>query len=345
MDKSDCESSEVMVDLLSSLTISMMKNIKILLAIGLTSILILSGCRVSDGPEQNPEKVVKEGFSNFYDLDAYTYEISFSGNVDADETNVNFELSLEGGQDTLDPKDPRLVMALEGSGSVDDGDEQEVKGELRINSENIFFSLASISDFDGLIPTEMLEPFVGKWWNMPVPPNAFDSLVIASGADEDLPPEMQATKKLLKDTLFFKDLKYLGIDDGSYHYSGVLDEDAVMNFIQEMAKINNDELNESDIEEMEESFEAIELEVEIWVDTEEMILSGLSGDVDYEKDENKVEFNFELFLGGFNESFEVEVPEESEEFNPLMLLGLPADGELPIGDFPIDGDIPVDINL
>lgn len=292
----------------------------------LTTVAVFAaGCSVGGGSDLNPEDVVRDGLANFYDVTSYSYDVSFYGDADVEGDSVTFDVNLDGSQDVYNPQDPKITLKLVGSGTLNGGEEQSVDAELRLTKDNMYLMISELTDFDGLAPAEVTAPFIGKWWSMVLPPGTFDD-ALALGDDANLTPEELATKELMKETVFFTDLKDLGMDDGSYHYSGTLiDEDAMVEFVKKAAEINGETLSEDDITEARENFkelfEMMDLEVEIWVDKDTMTLSGLAGAVDFEKDEDIIEMEFEVYFDDINEPVTVEIPEDSEVFDPLMLLG------------------------
>lgn len=287
----------------------------------LTTVAVFAaGCSVGGGSDKNPEDVVKEGLASFYDVTSYSYNISFVGDANVEGDMVAFDLGLTGSQDMADPKDPKLTLKLLGSGTLNEGAGQKVDAEMRLTKENIYLMITELTDFDGLAPTEVSAPFVGKWWSMALPPGTFDD-VPAVGDDANLTPEQIATKELMKETVFFTDLKDLGMDQGSYHYSGVLDEDVIVEFTKKAAEINDQTVSEGELADLRDGLDKIDLGVEIWVDEGTMTLSGLAGALKMMDGADAINVDFEAHFDNINEAITVEIPEGSEIFDPLMLLG------------------------
>lgn len=303
-----------------------MKKFQILAVSCLSVALILTGCKSGVAPEKTPQEVVKEGFSNLYDIDAYAYELKMKGDANVEGETVNFDLTIDGAQDMSLPADPKLILNIMASGSLNGGEAESVEAELRLDKTKLFFMVGKLTDFDGLIPTESVSTMLGKWWMMDIPEGTFDNLTVASGNEAELSPELQETKELLKETEFFSDLTYVGEEKGAYKYTGSLDKEAVKEFVRKGSEINGETVSDADVAELDSVLAMVELTVEIWVDKDTMTATGLAGNVNVNaEEEGMFNFDFEYHLSDINQAVIIEEPAGAELFDPLQLLmgGMP----------------------
>ncbi len=305
---------------------------KFLSLLAITSItVVFSACSsaengdevsVEGAPDKTPEEVVKEAMNNSYDVTSHSYEVNVSSNSSVEGQELSFEATLSGVQDLSDPLHPVMSLKLDGSGNLDGGTEQNVSAEVRLTNDILYFVLSEISDFDGALPQEMVAGYIGQWWQMAVPPGSFEYNSFAiGGEDENLTEEQKKMKELLKNTQFFKDVEYLGVDKDSYHYKAVLDKEAVKEFVVKAAEIEGQVVTADDKAELDEGIEMINLEGEVWVDTKLMIVRGMAGTVTVDDSGESFAVQFDAWMDDINEAVEVEAPKDATEFDPFMLLG------------------------
>lgn len=291
--------------------------------LALFSVFLISGCSGTDG-QKNVKAEIKEAFKNLYAVSSASFQVDLKGEMkEADGKQSGFDLKIDGASDMHDVKTPKLNLKVNGTGAAE-GKEQGFDGEVRLDKENVYFLVSKFPDLGELVPAEMVKPFIGKWWKMPIPEGTFDKTSLPTGNEEELTEEQKKIRKLLEDTDFFKDLTYVGEENGNNHYKGTLNKKALKNFVFEVEKIQGNTMSESDKKAFEEGLEEVQVDADLWVDANEEILTKVSGKVTDLKAENGTDsLDFTMSFGNFNKKVEIEEPKEAEEFNPLMLLGQP----------------------
>jgi hypothetical protein len=282
--------------------------------------VVATGCSVS-GPDKSPEDTVKEGFANLYDLTSYSYEVAVDVDATVQGDSMKSKFTLTGSQEFADPMAPKLMMEFAGTGSLNDGGVQSAGAEMRLDATNLYFIINTVSDFDGLLPAEIVAPYVGKWFSMELPADTFTDVAFAGADESTLTEEEKATRDLLKETLFFTDLSYVGDEDGSYHYTGVLDKEAVVDFVVKGSEINGSPATEADIAEMQEGIKTYDMTAEIWVEKDSMTVNKMMGALTTNGEGEDIKVNFDVSLANFNKAVKVEVPEGAEVFDPYSLFG------------------------
>lgn len=301
----------------------MKKKSLIISVLALFSVFVISGCS-SGGGQKEPKAEIKEAFKNLYAVSSASFNVDFKGDMKAaDGTASTFELTLDGATDMSNVKEPKVNLKLNGKGGVA-AEIQEFDGEVRLDKENVYFLVGKFPDLGELVPAEMITPFIGKWWKMPIPEGTFDKTALPTGDEKELTDQQKKIRALLEDTTFFKDLTYVGLESGNDHYKGVLDKAALQNFVVEVNKIQGITMTEDDKKAFKEGLDEVDVAADIWIDAKEKIVTKISGKVTDLKPENGTDaVEFAMVFGNFNEDVKVEVPEEAEEFNPLMMLGQP----------------------
>ncbi|MBD3330490.1 hypothetical protein GF354_03085 [Candidatus Peregrinibacteria bacterium] len=305
-----------------------MKKFKILsIAMMLVVLVGLNGCSLGlkgDGPDKEPKEVLKEAISNSVEnTKSSEYEFSMDADLDGPEgespENIKFKFNLSGELDHTDLTKPKLTMKVDGTGNWDNGEMQELMGELRLDGEYLYFIVEKITDFEGQFPTSMYEPYLAKWWKMAIPEGTFSE-------ENVLAPQNKELKQLVKGTDFFKNAKYAGIGDVKgeevYKYEVTLDRQAVVTFLVESAKISTGEdASESEINELREALETIEISGVFYVSTADMTSRGMDGVLELEvKDGANGTVDFSMYSWNHNKDVVIEVPEGAEEFDPMMFL-------------------------
>ncbi len=301
----------------------MKKKSLIISVLALFGVFVISGCS-SGGGEKDPKAEIKEAFKNLYAVSSASFGVDFKGDMKAEDgTSSTFELKVEGATDMSNVKEPKVNLKVKGKGGVG-GQSQEFDGEVRLDKENVYFLVGKFPDLGELVPAEMITPFLGKWWKMPIPEGTFDKTTLPTGDEKELTEQQKKIRALLEDTTFFKDLTYVGLESGNDHYKGVLDKAALQNFVVEVNKIQGITMTEEDKKAFQEGLDEVQVDTDIWVDTKEKIVTKVSGKITDLKPENGTDaVDFAMTFGDFNEDVKVEAPEDAEEFNPLMMLGQP----------------------
>lgn len=315
-----------------------MKKLKFVI-LALITTVSFSACSWFGGGEEEVNvqysEDVQEGISNLTKVKSASYDLTLSGKVESDNPDVDgFEtmdllLSFTGAYDNGDRANPKFSMELAVAGSADDGAEEKAYGELRLVGGSLYFVLSQLTDFAGEIPEGMVEPFIGKWWSVSLPPEYLSSFNTYSGEQSEMTPEEKELTELFESTKFLTDVEYRGEEDvngvTSGHYKGTLDKEAIVNFVIASGKIMGT-LNEQDIETTKESMtkglEKIEMSGDIWIGKEDKIARKWQGNFAYEDSKAglSVDFDVTYTVDNLNESVELEIPEGAEPFDILSLL-------------------------
>lgn len=278
---------------------------------------------------------VAEGISNLTKVKSASYDLTMSGKVESANPDVDgFEtldllLSFIGAYDNGDRANPKFSMEVAIAGNMDDKEEEKAYGELRLVDGSLYFVISELSNFDGQIPKEMTEPFVGKWWSLPLPAEYLSSFNTYSGEEAQLTPEEKELKELFESTKFLTEVEYKGEETVgetvSNHYRGTLDKEAIVNFVVESGKIMGT-LKEQDTTTTRDSItkglEKIAMSGDIWVGKEDKIARKWQGNFVYEDSELGISADFDMTytVDNLNESVELEVPESAQPFDFLSLL-------------------------
>lgn len=283
-----------------------------------------SGCSLLNkgGPKEDPGVVVKEAFKNLYSVKSNTYDVSLKGNFGDNSETVDFDFSLTGSEDMADPKKPKFTMLVDGTGSFTGYENQGVKAEIRMDESNLYFVLNEVSDFGGSLPTELVAPYLGKWYKMAIPAGSFDDYPVLFSDDQNLTEQEKQLKTLLENTSFFKEIKYTGTEGNLLMYKASLDKDAVKTFMIEAAKIEGTTASEAEIKDLEDGLKMIELDVNLGVDKDKNVLTKMAGKLEINAEADGTgSMEFEVSLDNIDEAVTVEVPAGATEFDPMTLFG------------------------
>lgn len=333
-----------------------MRNLKFVTLIVIVTVSF-SACSWFGGGEEEANvqygEDVQEGISNLTKVKSASYDLTLSGKVESDNPDVDgYEtmdllLSFTGAYDNGDRANPKFSMELAVAGSADDGAEEKAYGELRLINNSLYFVLSQLTDFAGEIPEGMVEPFIGKWWSVPLPPEYMSSFNTYSGDQSEMTPEEKELTELFENTKFLTDVEYRGEEDVngamSSHYKGTLDKEAIVNFVIASGKIMGT-LSKQDIEttkeSMTEGLEKIEMSGDIWIGKDDKIARKWQGNFAYEnsKADLSVDFDVTYTVDNLNEPVVLEAPENSEPFDVLSLLmgGAALGGEIDLGAGDLD---------
>ncbi|MDP2642477.1 MAG: hypothetical protein Q8P62_01380 [Candidatus Peregrinibacteria bacterium] len=302
----------------------MNKFIRNFIALGAV-LVIFSGCSLfAINPEKDGDKIVKDGLSNFYDVHVSSFSGSLKGGVvDKTTGDLNFDLSFSGSSDFQDPKNLLLNLKLDGTGSMGETSEN-LSGEVKINKSDLYFLIAKVSSFGGMITEDVTKPLLGQWWRTQLPQDIVDSLQQSSifGDDANLTPEEIKLKKLLKNTQFFSGAKYLGESGGEYQYETALDNEAVKTFVDESRKIYGEESTAEQMNILDANLKNSELKATFWVGVEDKTLH--KAELNIKANDTisgmKLDVLLKASISDINVPVTVEAPEGVKEFDPMALF-------------------------
>ncbi len=323
------------------------KKMKKLLIPFMVVAMVLSGCSLLD-KEQTAKDLVSEAFKNLEGMDYYDYEFDFGGEVIAEGETVDFDISYNGKQDNTDKTKPKFTMEIDIGFSVEEFGDQSVKGEIRSDGEFLYFILSEVSDFNGELPSEMIDPFKEQWYSLSLTDDLLGgvspfSTYSMTEDDENMTDEQRELMELYEDTEFLKDVEFVKTEDGYDVYTGALDKDASKKFINKAVEMQGQSLTGDEEEEFYKFMESVDVDMLMYVDKAENALTKVTGTVTMigmEGVDADLEFSMEFM--NLHEPVVVEVPTDVEEFDPMMILGAmmgmdPAMMEAAMtDDFPMD---------
>jgi hypothetical protein len=289
-------------------------------------------------PEKAAEEVVQEGIAKLSDVKAYTFDLNVDGDLKAPAggtppESVKFNLSFDGGLDVIAATDPKMNLKIEGSFDAD-ADGATAAGEIKMNKDAIFLNLMSLEGRGSVaVPQELMDQYASKWWKLPIPPEALDEFAksLPQGGDENLTPEQKEMKDLVKNTKFFKDIKFEGVEkingEDSYKYSAVLDEAAFADFVAKSSEMQGTAMTEDEIAELKKGFEYFDFAGTIYVGKDSGVMNKMMGTLTFvenvEMNNPSGKVTVEMSVGNLNKAITVDAPAEAEEVPMEALMGLP----------------------
>ncbi len=299
-----------------------------------TAALVLSGCQQAV-PQKPPEQVVKEGMAKLTSVTSHEFEfnakVDLTGPKGEKPEKVKVNVTLGGSVDIKNNQDPKINLKLDGSGNAD---EQSGLGavELRMNKDAVYFMLSKLDLKGGEpLPKELTDNYIGKWWMITIPPESLKELTSSlpqGGSQENLTPEQKKMKQLFENTQFFKNIKFVAMEDvkgeQSAHYSAELDKDAFMKFVQTSAQEQGNPMAESDIKDMQDGMKKFDFTGNVWVGQSSGVMNQVSGDIKLTTiaaTDPTGTISFRVTLWNFNKPVTVQVPADAKEFPINELMG------------------------
>ncbi len=291
----------------------------------LTSFLIFamllsaSGCSLF---QKDPKKIVEEAFDNLSAVDYYSYDFSFEGEMSDNIDGVALHTFFDGIWDNSDPAQLKFTANFDIGFSVPDYEGQNVKGELRLDNDFLYFILNEISDFDGAFTPELTASFIKLWYKMDVQSDVVTSTLPFFLADEDdMTEEQKELDELLEDTDFLTGFEYVSGEGGRDVYSASMDRIAVRDFFVGLADLYGQTMGEIDIEGIDEFMNTIEMGVDLYIDTAENVLVSVDGFMAVDDPSGLTgNFDFGMNIDDLHQPVEVKAPENATEFDPTILL-------------------------
>ena len=311
------------------------KSLQIIGVLAITAAMVFAGCQQA-APQKAPEQVVKDGIKGLTAVTSYEFEMAMKGDLTGPSGQtpaaVKFNFALGGSADMKDNNDPKINLKFDGSGGADD---QSASGsaEFRMNKDALYFTLAKLDTKGGQpLPKEMVDKYIGKWWKIVIPPNAlkeFTASLPQGGSQQNLTPEQQKLKDLFEKTQFFKNIKFVAVEDvkgeQSAHYSADLDKDAFMAFAEEAAKLKDGTvLSDADRKDMQDAMKKFDFMGNIWVGQTSGVLNQVSGDIKLagtSASEPSGTISMRVTLWNFNKPVTIQIPADAQEFPIGGLLG------------------------
>ena len=302
-----------------------------------TIAMVLSGCSQA-APTKSPEEMLKDGMSKLRTVTSHEFEIALNADITGPKgetpAKVKFNAVLGGALDVKNPKDPKINLKLDGSGDSD-GAPGSAGFELRLDKDNMYFDLAKLDIKDGkagksLVPPELVG-YVGKWFSLPIPPGSLDELTAAlpngGGSQETLTPAQQKMKDLFEKTQFFKNIKFVGVDDvkgeQSFHYTADVDTAALETVIMTVAADNGQPMTAEQKQKMHESMAKFNFVGNVWVGKDSGVLNQVSGDIKLPVSDSDPSgtISVRVTLWNLNKPVTVTVPKDATEFPLKGMMG------------------------
>ncbi len=307
----------------------------------LVGILVLGGCRAKDPtppPEEDLSDLLREGINNLTMVKSAEYSFSINGDIKAAPSsldvynfvNLSVEGTLDGAYSVLNLEDTLFSLAFGLVLQKDAEKEENVGGEMRLLDDTLYVVLSEISDFEGDIPLEEMEDFIGQWWYIQLPEGSLNEMLALYKDEEYMTPEEKQLKELFEETDMFKEVEYLGMETvggvRARKYSASLDDQALIDYMIKAGEITGEPLDATDIEEISTFLNNIDFSGHIWIGEKDNIFRKYSGilagkNIAEGLEDLTIEFVMDFELSRINEVVSVPAPEDSLEFDPLMLLG------------------------
>jgi hypothetical protein len=335
------------IEIIYNLSLKIMNKILKLVAAGsLVAVSLgLSGCQnVVNAPGVDPkvpEVVLQDAMSKLADVTSYSYDMNLAGDLHAPvdvsgvvqkPENIKLNLNFNGGVDLKTAKDPKLNLNLKGDVMADaDGGNGEFS--LRMNKDAVYGSVISLAGKGQVqIPEELKTQVIGKWWTMAVPPEALDELAksLPQGNNQNLTAQQKKLKDLVQKTKFFKDVKFVAVEDvkgeQSNHYSAVLDKAAFSEFVFEAVEIQNEKMTNEDESTLKESLDSMDFTGDLYVGKDSGVLNKMKGVLTLQKNANKPAptgtMTFDVIFADLNKPVSVEVPKDAQPVPTNALMSL-----------------------
>ncbi len=319
-----------------------MRNVTKFLAVtGLLAMSIaLAGCQdvgAPAAPKKAPEAVLQEGLIKLSALTSYTYNVNLTGDlkgpVNEPPEKVTFDVKATGGIDTKDSLDPKLNLTLKGS-MMADQDGADASLAFRMNKEALFLNLDNVTGKGAIaIPEEMKAQFVGKWWTLPIPPEALTEMSksMPQGDAATMTEDQKKMKSLIEETKFFKNVAFVDNQSVSgetaYHYTGALDKDAFATFIVKASELQGQTISEEEKTSMKASLEGFDFTGDFYVGQTSGTLIKVKGQLTIKENAEKSSPSGTVTLEGsvadLNKPVTVEVPADAQPFPTEALGALP----------------------
>jgi hypothetical protein len=296
-----------------------------ILALGVILTVFLTAC----GPvsDIDPKKIVKDGFKNLNEMETGMYELLLEGDIqgkDGEEMGtVSFVMNINGVIDGSDEKKPKFSMDVDGAMDSDDYDSQKLSLGIRTDGDFFYVYLGSLPNFSGDFPSELLMLVSGKWWQIPIPEESKDQF--GEKDEDDMTEDEKALKELMKNTEFFKNIKYEGIEDvrgtDCYKFEAEADREAIQSFVALSAEVQGQSLTGAQLSQLAEFLKNTDLPVTVWISVEDTIMRKIGGELAIEgEDGGSFDMDFELTLYDLGEDLAVLIPVDTTLFDPETFL-------------------------
>ncbi len=227
----------------------------------LALVLMVSGCK----PKVDGEKLVREAMLNSFDIKQQETNVSVEGDYQIDDKakgeklNGDFSVNLNGyfeeTEDFRPVVDMKFLVDLTGMKTAKDSKESigvMLDAEAKILSDYSFFfrvnklSGETVKDLAQFLPT-----ILGNWWTIALPEETLADLnpsLLASQTEQ--------TRKIFENANLLKAVKVKGKEDlngiATYRVTGLVDQEGVAKYFEEVAKLSETEIGAEDLAQMKE---------------------------------------------------------------------------------------------
>ena len=316
----------------------MNKFSKVLAATGLVAMSLgLVACQTATAPTEDPGVVLQKGLTKLMEVSSNSYSVNLQGDLKGpageEPEKVTFKLAASGSMEAKDAMEPKFNLSIKGD-MMADADGGNLEAAFRMNKEAIYLSLMSLEGKGEVtIPEEIKAELVGKWWTMPIPPEALEELAksVPTSDTENMTEDQKKMKELLDQTKFFKDVVYKGSEnvsgEPSHHYTAVLDKDAFATFVAKAAELQGETVSQAEIDEMKAGMEMFDFSGDFYVGQNSGILNKVKGvftlKATADGDSPSGTVTVEATAADFNKPVTVEVPADAQPIPMEMLGALP----------------------
>ena len=187
---------------------------------------------------------------------------------------VTFDTHMAVDVDMHDPKNPKVRLAVDASGSAD---EENMSGsaEMRVVDTFGFFKFATLTSTSPDINNELaaLQPFLNVWWKVPL--SQSDLLDIATTEEVPVVQNNKTMEKILLSTNILPVLQYMGQEKGVSTYGGIIDNKELLAAIREIILAKGDTPLEQDFVDAEKMLKNVSIFTEFSL-TDKNIFTALS---------------------------------------------------------------------
>lgn len=311
-----------------------MKNINKRLgftALVLSSFLVLTACSGAGGNANYSEDEMKDkivsAFEAMDDLDTVRSNVSMDGNFEGQGEEVALEIEMGIGQEILDKE------AMKFNADFD------LAGNVSVQDYNVGFSLSAVllqdaayvnlGSITGLEENEnmamvlpMIEGYTNKWWSFELPEGGLTELGLPE--DADISAQQEELMELLRNAEFFESIELVATEKiggvKAEKFNVVLSQDGLIQYLQEAMALTDpgQELTQEEIDQFKEVMQGLDIETMVWV-TENGYVGGMSisvvGQIEDAGEVISMDFDVMVEYTDFNESMNIEAPEESTPFD------------------------------
>ncbi|MEK7545132.1 MAG: hypothetical protein AAB551_03295 [Patescibacteria group bacterium] len=310
--------------------------------------LVLSGCASNSNvkPPQEPLALLQLSQKNMQGMMALSndanFKIHFTGkSKDAKSSSFDLNLHVNMQQDFVDPKSSSMLLEIDGSlDGVSSAVEKSpfplsLAAQIFANNSAAYIKVSSLQSKEELLPPESQKQLIGQWWQVPLPPGAFEQFVADIRVQQSVSQISALSGQSLDFPDFFSDRKYLEKLD----YEGVSSVKAGDSFrytfsfgkvffdALKIALSKGEKLSDTQIKDFEQVLSTATGSGEAFVSVDgnylaKMVLNAaVPHFIDSEGSEGSVDFHFDVESYDFGKKPDFKVPSDAKVFDLAGFLG------------------------